>query len=346
MKNDPKICVLSEYAYPLLSGTANEIGGAELQMTMLAKELLKRSYDVSFVSFGKADYFSQIDGLKIYNPFDVKNSGFTYLKPWNLLSLFKTLKSIDADIYIQRGVTPLTGFTALFCRLNNKKFIYSVASDSDVDSQLNIKNVSDLKKIIYKIGIDLSSELVCQSNLQKELLRKRGKKSRLIKNSYHAPLVTNSNKNKAKSLWVGRISEEKRPDLYLELAERVPEYEFIMIGAYSQKNCEYYDSIKKKASKIENLNFLGFVPHHMINEYYSQSSLLVNTSPIEGFPNTFLESWGNSIPVVSFVDPDRVISQKKLGYCSKDFEEMIKNVKKLLENHDLRNEMGKNGRMS
>lgn len=344
MVNDLKICVLSEYAYPLLSGTTKEIGGAELQMTMLAKELLKRSYDVSFVSFGKADYFSKIDGLKIYNPFNVNNSGFTYLKPWNLLSLFKTLKSIDADIYIQRGVTPLTGFTALFCRLNNKKFIYSVASDSDVSYYLDIKTISDLKKVFYKTGILLSSEIICQTNLQMDLLDKGGK-SVLLKNAYIPPSSNKTaEKNEITSLWVGRIAKEKRPDLYLKLAEKIPEHDFFMIGAPSSKDREYYENIRKKAEKMGNLRFLGFVPHGKINEYYSKSLILVNTSPVEGFPNTFLEAWGNSIPVVSFVDPDNIISKNKMGYCSNNFEGMVGKVKNLIESDDLRIKMGNNGK--
>lgn len=344
MKNDPKICVLSEYAYPLLSGTANEIGGAELQMTMLAKELLKRSYDVSFVSFGKADYFSQIDGLKIYNPFDVKNSGFTYLKPLNLLSLFKTLKKINADVYIQRGVTPLTGFTALFCKFNNKKFVYSVASDSDVSYYLDMNTISDLKKVLYKTGILLSSEIVCQTNLQMDLLDKRGKKSVLLKNAYIPPSSNTADKNEIKSLWVGRIAKEKRPDLYLKLAEKIPEHDFFMIGAHSSKDRDYYNYIKKEAEKMDNLRFLGFVPHEKINEYYSRSLILVNTSPVEGFPNTFLEAWGNGIPVVSFVDPDNIISKNKMGYSSNNFEGMVDKVKNLIESDDLRIKMGNNGK--
>jgi glycosyltransferase involved in cell wall biosynthesis len=339
-----KVCVLSEYACSLLSGTGKEIGGAELQMIMLARALLERSHDVSFVSFGDSQYFTQVDGLKVYNPFDIRNSGFTYMKPWNILSLFRTLKKIDADIYIQRGVSPLTGLAAIFCRLNHKKFVYAVASDSAVSSYLNIENVSDLKKVFYKIGIKLSSEVVCQSEVQREFLDKIGKRSVLIKNAYISPSLKPENEHEAKSLWVGRIAMEKRPDIYLKLAEEIPDHDFFMVGAPSTKDRSYYQSIKNEAKKMDNVRFLGFVPHEQINEYYCRSSMLVNTSPAEGFPNTFLEAWGNSIPVVSFVDPDGVISSNKLGYHSRNFNEMVENVRKLFETEHLRVEMGNNGR--
>ena len=344
MIKDLKICVLSEYAYSLLSGITNEIGGAELQMTMLAKALVKKSYDVSFVSFGNSPYFTQINGLNVYNPFDIQNNGYNYLKPTNMVSLFKTLRKIDADIYIQRGVTPLTGLVAFFCKLNKKKFIYSVASDAAVSSYLNIETIQDIEKIVYKTGVRLSNEIVCQSNVQRDLLNKRGKKSVLIKNAYIPPSLSHGNEDEVRSIWVGRTVKEKRPDLYLRLAEKIPEYKFLMVGAPSTKDCEYYKFIKKEAEKINNLQFLGFVPHNKINEYYSKSAVLINTSPGEGFPNTFLEAWGNSIPVVSFVNPDNIISNNKLGICVNNFDEMVENTIKLLENKDLRIEMGSNGR--
>lgn len=336
--------MLSGPEYTSLSEIPNEIGGAELQMMMLAKALANKSYEVSFVSFGNAPYFSRIDGLNVYNPFDIQNNGYSYLKPWNLVSLFKTLRKVDGDIYIQRGVTPLTGLVAIFCKLNNKKFIYSVASDYDVSSDLDIKTISDIEKLAYKTGVKLSSEIVCQSNVQKDLLNKRGRKSVLVKNTYIPPSLNHKNKNRVRSLWIGRIVKQKRPDLFLKLAERIPKYEFLMIGAPSPKDCEYYKFIKKETEKIDNLRFLGYVPYNKINEYYSKSSILVNTSPVEGFPNTFLEAWGNSIPVVSFVNPDKIVSNNKLGFCVNEFEEMVDNTIKLLENEDLRVKMGDNGR--
>ena len=80
MSKNIKICILSEYAYFLIKGENTRIGGAELQMVLLAKELIKKSYDVSFVTFEKTNNdFEKIGKLKIYNPFDIKKKGFNSL---------------------------------------------------------------------------------------------------------------------------------------------------------------------------------------------------------------------------------------------------------------------------
>ena len=116
-----KICILSEYAYSLVTNKNDKAGGAELQMTLLAKELAKRSYDVSFVVFVKKENTVKfVDGVKVYNPFDNQLSGYTYLYPQNMYKLFKLLYKIDADIYIQMATTPLTGIIAFFSKLRKK----------------------------------------------------------------------------------------------------------------------------------------------------------------------------------------------------------------------------------
>ena len=126
MSRNIKICILSELAYSLLAGHGIG-GGAELQMSILAKELVKRSYDVSFITFEKSSRSSElIDGIKVYNPFDNKDSGYTYLNPQNIYKLLKILKKINADIYIQRATSPLTGFIGFFTKLNNNRiFLFS-----------------------------------------------------------------------------------------------------------------------------------------------------------------------------------------------------------------------------
>ena len=114
MSSKIKICVLSEYAYPLLTGQEIRFGGAELQMVILANELKKRSYDVSFVTFSKTENtFEKYENINVYNPYNIEFKGYHHFYPQNIYKLLKTIKKIDADIYIQRAGSHLTGFLAL-----------------------------------------------------------------------------------------------------------------------------------------------------------------------------------------------------------------------------------------
>jgi glycosyltransferase involved in cell wall biosynthesis len=82
-----------------------------------------------------------------------------------------------------------------------------------------------------------------------------------------------------------------------------------------------------------------------MGKYYVESTLLVNTSPSEGFPNTFLEAWGNGKPIVSLnFDPDELICKNKLGFHSQTFEQLMKDIKTLVTNSQLRAEIGMNAR--
>jgi glycosyltransferase involved in cell wall biosynthesis len=51
------------------------------------------------------------------------------------------------------------------------------------------------------------------------------------------------------------------------------------------------------------------------------------------------------VPVVSLnADPDELICEKKLGFHSKTFDQLVEDVKILLKDEQLRQKMGKNSR--
>jgi glycosyltransferase involved in cell wall biosynthesis len=55
----------------------------------------------------------------------------------------------------------------------------------------------------------------------------------------------------------------------------------------------------------------------------------VNTSDVEGFPNTYLQAWASGTPVVAFFDPDGVIAREGLGAAVRTAEEMTAAVQRL-----------------
>jgi glycosyltransferase involved in cell wall biosynthesis len=175
------------------------------------------------------------------------------------------------------------------------------------------------------------------------LKKKFDKDSVLIKN--HFPLIGRGILEKAKPaivLWVGTMADTKQPELFPKLAEAIPEASFQMIGGPST-DLGPYKRAKECSKRILNLKFLGFI--QSIDEYFSRAAILVNTAKSEGFPYAFIQAWMNYTPVISLhSDPDGIIYKYNMGFHSKTFDQLVEDVKTLLNNEALREEMGVNGR--
>ena len=351
----PKICFFSLAAYSYLTqkntGTA---GGAELQQVLLAKKLVKKGFDVSFVvcDYGQSPMESA-DGIKIFKLPASSSSGVKSY-PLKLYFLWKTLKQIDADVYYRRSAGDVeAGFIALFCLLKKKKFVYSISSRIGVDGthihdsylKKHTPFVKGLLKLMYKFGIKKADCIIAQNKEQQKLLKKNfNKESILVRSMY--PLSNGKPKKVMPPivLWVSSMQRLKQPEMFLELAKVIPGAKFQMVGGLLGDK-KFYGQIKETGSKIQNIDFVGFVPYHEIDKYFDKASIFVNTSVFEGFPNTFLQAWARYTPVVSLnVDPDEIICKYKLGFHSRTFEQMVEDVKLLLEDEKLREEMGINGR--
>ena len=355
-----KICFFSLYAFPYLSDRdVGSSGGAEHQQALLARELARRGHQVSFIvkDFGQREIMDS-DGIRIYK-FSLPESRkmlflsriirfFTRIQYfWNILS------KPGADIYYQRCAGTVTGSLSLYCLIRRKKFIYSIASRSDVDGTVihdsYFSGCPRLLRIIPKasfvLGLLCAGCVVAQNTEQQILLRKNyRKKSVLIKSLYRKPEHSHRSDHPTEIIWISSIQKMKQPELFLELARLLPDTRFRMIGGASVDR-EYYEQIKNEAEKIPNLAFTGFVPPGDVQKYYENAMVIINTSLYEGFPNTFLEAWSNAIPVVSLnVDPDEIICDKNLGIHSKNPDQLLLDVKKLVRDRPLRETLGMNGK--
>jgi glycosyltransferase involved in cell wall biosynthesis len=342
---DKKICFVVFTSLPLLTSSENlkYIGGSELKQVIIGRELNKRGFQISFITYDENSEKEKPTEITIIKSFSPSNNFSTFK---NALIFWKSLKKANADIYFQS--TGYAGIIPPYCIIHGKKYVKWIASDSDLLFERFHNAHPILLKITAYIDIKFAHKIIVQNLFQKELIEKKFKKKCvLIKNPVIIPDNINI-KNKEKKnniLWVGTIRPVKQPEIFLKIARSLPQFKFLIIGGESEKEKKLYNNIKKEANTIPNLEFLGFVPHHKIQKYFEEASLLINTSQIEGFPNTFLEAWINSTPVISLnVDPDEIICKKKLGLHSKTFQQLILDIKTLMFNDNLRIEIGMNGK--
>lgn len=103
------------------------------------------------------------------------------------------------------------------------------------------------------------------------------------------------------SRWEGR----KRPEVFFELARKFPSVNFIAVGGAQDKSRDQY--LRKTFAGIPNLQMAGMIDQFQTDELsriLSRSWVLVNTSPREGLPNTFLEAAAHRCAILSLTDPD------------------------------------------
>ncbi len=132
-------------------------------------------------------------------------------------------------------------------------------------------------------------------------------KSKIIPNFVAMPDVILSN---GKSIaFVGRMSPEKGPDQFLELAHSIPDQTFEMFGeGPMRKTLEPFAS--------NNVQFQGAVPS--MQNYWKSIGLLCISSRYEGLPLVALEAMSHGIPVAAFAvgDLPKVIDHGKDGFIA------------------------------
>ncbi|MFX1310994.1 MAG: glycosyltransferase family 4 protein [Promethearchaeota archaeon] len=345
-----KICFLSIQSYPLYNKIYQSQffgGGAAVQLFILSKEFGKdENYDVNVIvgNYQKVkNKIEIINNLKVYNvrPFSRKIT-YYFL---SLIHIFITLIKINPDVVIQRAASKITGICAFYCKIFKKKFIYSIANLTDV----NGKNEKGFFGKMYRFGLNSASFLVAQNKEQIEELEKYKKRKfkniSIIRNSYQ--IKKTFMEKKEYILWVARAINWKRPELFIKLAKIFPNEKFVMICNKTddkEHNIRYWNKIHNEASEITNLTFIEFVPYYKVSQYFKEAKIFINTSKFEGFPNTFIQSFINKIPVISLnVNPDNIFLKYKLGYlCNDSFSMMVNRLNEMLRNEKIYKEFSQN----
>jgi glycosyltransferase involved in cell wall biosynthesis len=330
------VCFVAPYAWPVLSRdpALKVVGGAEVQQAILARLLVRAGYRVSMIccDYGQRDR-ELVDGIVVYKAFkpDEGLPVLRFVHP-RLTSMWQAMRAADADVYYQRSSAVWTGVVSAFCRWHGKGSIYAGASDRDfVHGEEQIKFARD--RWIYRRGLATVDAIVAQNNAQVETCRKyHGREAVLIQSCYELPKTSRSGK-KDLVLWVGTIHDQKRPELFLEMAARLPQRRFVMIGGPAAKGERfrpgYYEGIRDRAAQLPNVEFTGFLPLAQVEPWFDRARVLVSTSVYEGMPNVFLQAWARGVPIVCTVDVG--VSVNRLF---KEVDEAAQQIEGLFENQD------------
>lgn len=342
-----KICIVGLEDFPQLAQlkSAKYVGGESVQHVLLARAWRDLGHEVSMVVHdhgqGRDTY---VDGIRAVAPY-TRDEGipvFRFAHP-RLTGMIAALREIDADVYYQSPAGAATGITAWFCRRHGKRFISRIASDlACIPGKQLIRYWRDRK--IYEYGLRNADLIVAQSEQQRTLLQRNyGLKSEVLDMAVEMPSGPQPQKD-IDVLWVSNLRPVKRPEIVLQLAQRLPEVRFTLAGGALPGTDEYFRTVTEAAKSIPNLSCPGAVPYTDVGTMFSRAKIFLNTSQIEGFPNTFLQAWVRGVPVVAFFDPDSQIRQRQLGHTATDFEDMVRAIVRLLQDHAERDRIGERAR--
>jgi glycosyltransferase involved in cell wall biosynthesis len=350
----PRICFAVAYFpkyYP---------AGAEVQTYFLARHMLARHWSVHFTSDDCGQPTAKLQneqGIWVH-----KLKSTRLFNPRRCWSFYRELVRINADVYYQRGGREYTFVTSLVARALGKKFVWGTSSDFDCERDQFRRILRDDKSrgmkraILYvdalvrdalvSLGRKRADVIVVQTAIQRTRLRENlGFESVIIKTGHPLPETVPDKDSPPVVLWIANIKRLKRAEAFVELARKCTDLpaRFLLVGRCTLSS--YCRQLRRLSRGLDNLEWVGPVPFQRTNELLSGASVLVNTSTFEGFPNTFVQAWLRETPAVSLtVDPDGILEQENIGFCSGTFARMVEHVRLLLSDESLRADMGRRAR--
>jgi len=325
---------------------SDALGGSEMQCDLIARGLTNLGHQIIYGATGKKKKEKYFNFPYKINPLAIekKNKLSKFLKKekpdivyWRFDKryLLKSVKQIKKEkipiIFAISSVENITKYPHIY-QLNKKGLINKFKNITKV-TIIKIRSRWNYRAFKY-----INAVTTLNSQYKNKL---KVKKQKLIWNSvsrekdsfeWKKPYIT----------WVANIKTQKQPEKYIELAlflsKKYPHIDFLMIGAIQDKK---YKIIIKNANKNKNFHYLGFQTPEKVNGILAKSICLIHTCKPEGFGNNFIQSWMQSCPTISLeFDPDNLIKNKKIGFLSGSFEQMIEDTEELIKNKELRDSMG------
>lgn len=335
--NAPHVCLFGLGNLPVLAPEYSDrpAGGAELQQVLLARALARRGWPVSMVvaDYGQADgaVWHGVRTFKAFRP-DEGIPVLRFLYPrWTKLNA--ALARADADVYYTSCAGGHLAQVVMFAHSRGRAVAFRIASNSDCDPrQLLVQYRRD--KLLYRYGLARADLVLAQTEQQQQALQRNYGRSSTLAPSLIEPAdrCRALDERDIDVLWVGHIRSFKRPDVLLELARRLPRLRFHMVGGRMPGSEGLFDGLRLEAERLGNVTFHGAVPYLEVRALYERARLFIGTSEIEGFPNTYLQSWSHGTPVVAFLDPDGLLQRHGAGRAVSTVDEMCTAITEL--SHD------------
>ncbi len=334
----------------------NQICGAaglERVLSIKASYLAdKLNYKVHIITLNQNDtpLFYKFSNKLVYHDIEVKGNPITYIYSY-ISKIKRKVKEINPDV-ISVCDDGLKAFFLPYLIGKNQPIIYERHVSKNIQSQVENASFSHRIKtnIIYAIMGVLARRYDKFVVLTRDNIREWNLKNiQVISNPLPFYPKEQSKLTNKKVLVVGRQCFQKGYDRLLKsweiIAKKYPEWTLDIYGKY--QDGEPYKKMAIELGISDSVEF--YQPVKNIEEVYREASIYVMSSRFEGFGMVLIEAMSYGVPCVSFdcpCGPQEIISNEKDGFLVKNgnIEDLARQIEKLIEDQNLRIDMGKNAR--
>lgn len=341
-----KLCFVSQgqWSIDVLRGEISMAGGAEAQLAYLASSFANLGHEVDLI-FGdgkSADPVCNIAGVRCINAFP------SWQRPGSLSTFWYALRESSPDLLYARLPHDFLWLQGVFAKCSpHTTFVYAIAGDKQCNPWLPFEKMRFpfIHRAMCALGMRLADVVAVQHKVQEKMV-KPFINGRLVL----IPNLLRSVKCEPRrfedttidAIWVSQIHPRKQLSIFLDIAEQLPEFRFVVVGGFGPEPNRR--ELEHRMQRLGNLRFEGLRRFEDVIQLLMSSKVLVNTSSWEGFPNTMLEAWSVGVPVVSLqIDPGGVISREDIGLVSKTPGQLAKDIMKFITEASLNQTMGKKG---
>jgi glycosyltransferase involved in cell wall biosynthesis len=326
------------------------LGGSEIQCDIIATHLSRFGHEIVYLAVAA----QQTSYAAAYRVIPLRSFGF--------FGLLRMLRDINPDVIYWRYNKKGLFVFAFIARMLRIRFVYAMSHVSDSKTWVRsgnhpferflyaIRTANDAKTLLRSMPL-LADPVISAANYLaipwfvdavvcqvSDLLNTLPIRQQLV--------VRNTMLREASAfmwprpyvIWVASIKTKKNPEKYLELARSLKEVnaDFLMVGSIQDKNYEFLTHTSET-----NFYYLGPKSLSEVNGILQNSLFLVHTCNPEGFPNNMIQAWLQAKPTVSlYYDPESFIEQQNIGFYSRNFNDFVRHVRRLIEDTELRAEMG------
>lgn len=357
------------YKNPITAETIRNYpyGGVENGTHNLAVQMTKRGHEV-FVftsSIDSKDFVETYNKIKIYRYGKAFTIGYA---PMSFKLLYKPLKYEVDIVHARAGNPPAPIAGLIYAKKRRKPFIVSYHGDGEWISGGLIRRTSVyfyskylLDKILSYADVIISTSEYYIS--ESRVLGKYRDKIVVVPNGINkGEFDIGYSKVECREklglpiddemiLFLGGLAPHKGPDVLLKampkILKDIPNVKLVFVGDGGMK--EELERLCKKMDVEKYVKFTGFVGDVFKKAlYYKAADVFVLPSLLESFGNVNLEAMACSLPIVASKvgGVPAVVKDGENGLLvqPRDLEVLANAVIHLLDNEDVREKMGKDGR--